>query len=111
MQRMRCFVCGSPHPAGFILGRIDSPLCRSCRDITLTFLHSVGVEMTEANPFISDLCIESHVLESAWFEYYDNINQCKGIVIRTRFAKDREGLVRIESAHPNQQDFWLMDDS
>lgn len=63
-------------------------LCRSCRDILLTYLNSIGVEMTETNPFIAELCIESHMLEDAWWHYYDNIRQCKGVVIQSKEGKE-----------------------
>lgn len=50
--------------------------------------------MTEANPFIAELCLFSHEVESAWFEYYNYSTGTQGLITRMTQTWDREGLVK-----------------
>lgn len=70
-----------------LYGSVNLQICGSCRDTALTFLRLNGVPMTTDNPFIAELCLDSHAVESAWFEYYDRVTQGKGIIIRGRDHK------------------------
>lgn len=108
MKQHRCTFCGSLHPSGYLFGRLTLAICRSCRDVALTYLNHIGVPLTEGHPFVRELCVESHIIESAWWEFYDSINQRKGVVIKGERSSKREGLKRVKSGYPGQADFFMM---
>lgn len=38
--------------------------------------------MVDTNPFIAELCVNSHYLPDAWWKYYDSIQDKQRSVIR-----------------------------
>lgn len=110
MQRIMCTFCNSDQARGFLFGSLKLRICRRCRDEVLTYLNSIGITMTEANPFIAELCIESHLIEDAWWTYYDSINQDKGKVEKLIHPRNREGLREVLCAF-TKLPFYMVDDS
>lgn len=86
-------------------------ICQKCSGEVLSWFNMHGVEMTEKNPLIADLCVNSHVVETAWWTYYDCVNQRAGTVQRIKRPDKRGGLRRIKSRNQIVQDFWITIDS
>lgn len=96
MQPNRCSFCESRHPGGFLWGDVTLQICRACRDEVLTYLNSIGVSLNESNPFIAELCLHSHTVEDAWWNFYDSINQTSGTVMKLVGASKRDNLRRVK---------------
>lgn len=49
--------------------------------------------MVDTNPFIAELCVNSHYLESSWWKYYDSIEQRQRTIIReSKFVRKESGI-------------------
>jgi hypothetical protein len=107
MRLITCSFCEKQIANGVMFNSLSVRICRACRDETLTRLKQLGVPLTEANPFIAELCVGSHILESAWWEFYDSVNQTKGLVNRIINPRQRMGLVRIQR-NPGPG-FWMIE--
>lgn len=85
MTPCSCTVCGARIAVGQLF---DNPMirtCKSCRDIVLTYLtHLEGVIVSDLNPLVYELCHDSHYLADTCYEFYDNITQTRGKVLRLR---------------------------
>lgn len=75
--------------------------------MVLTELNYIGVRMCESNPFIAELCVDSHFIESAWWEYYDHRRQTKGVVAKMIYPKQRDGLKKQKDAYRPGEFFYV----
>lgn len=82
MTPFACTFCESRIVTAFSFGELM--ICRVCRDRTLTWLNHLGVAMSAENPFIEELCVGSHHMESEWYRYYDSIDKRLNVVIKAR---------------------------
>lgn len=102
-----CTFCGSRHSVGYLFDRPHMRICRVCRDLTLTYLRRIGVPLTESNPFVRELCLYSHAVESAWFAFYNSDTQQQEFVSKNHHAKTRAGLVPRKQLHAGGKVVWV----
>ena len=67
---------------GELFHRNGPRICRVCRDRVLTFLARMGIAMADTHPFVRELCVDSHIIQLAHYNYYNSDTQALGVVLR-----------------------------
>jgi hypothetical protein len=73
MKKQLCFVCeDSSVIIGLILGVPTLPICKICRDKTLSFIRATGIPMTTDHPLIAELVEGTQLHGRGFWRYYDS---------------------------------------
>jgi hypothetical protein len=52
--------------------------------MALTYLSRTGIVMADTHPLVRELCVDSHIVQSAHWHYYNSDTQMMGRVLRLK---------------------------
>jgi hypothetical protein len=83
MQKLLCFCCEeSTHIEGLLFGVPTLPICRICRDMSLSFIKSCEIPMTTEHLLIRELVENTRLDGRGFWRFYNSLTREGDLVFR-----------------------------